>query len=345
MNEMFRSYEVARKIFSILEFVGWCVVVLGLIAGFVMVEGAGRYASDGQQFLLFLSGASGSIVGLFLVGLVQFFRSGVDSAEYAQQGLYVAREQLDVSRQLLKKQREDRHSFADLSTTDEQSAGAAFGSFASSSPERSDDRSSVVPQEHSSEVLQLDDGSQKTNGQAVEGKQTAHAAIDQKPDTPSLEAITNRSLEDLDENPSIASADIREEEVKLDDRSNKTINQAVERMQSTQLAIEQKLDTPSFAPQALGPMPVELVNGKDEEVPRSFAELRATRSSEGVGPQRDAQAMAARKPVPAPFESEELTLTGAPENPQTLDEEPQEIDGRVGEPPKKSRKKNQNKKP
>ena len=124
MSERLRSYEVARKTFSFLEIVGWSVVVLGIVAGFILAGSAGRYAGDGQKFLLFLLGASGSLLGLFMVGAVQNWRAGVDSAEYGQQALKVAREQLEISKRGLKSQGADAQSFSDISKIEELSKGS-----------------------------------------------------------------------------------------------------------------------------------------------------------------------------------------------------------------------------
>lgn len=195
MNEKFRSYEVARKIFSILEFIFWGFVVLGLIAGLVMVDSAGRYASGGQKFIFFLWGASGSIVGLFLVGVVQFFRACVDGAEYAQQGLKIARDQLDVSKQLLKVQKEDRHSFTALNSADEQSVSAGFGSFASTPAKRSNEKGSPQETEYRGEAIKLYGGSYRAIGRAFDSQSEARAAIDQKLDIPSLGAAPTATVQ------------------------------------------------------------------------------------------------------------------------------------------------------
>lgn len=249
MNEKFRSYAVARKIFSILEFIFWCFVVLGLVTGLVMVESAGRYVSEGQKFLLFLWGASGSIVGLFLVGVVQYFRASVDGAEYAQQGLKIARDQLDVSRQLLKVQKEDRNSFAALNSADEQSVSAGFGSFDSTPAKRRDEKGSAQETEYRGEAIKLFGGSYRAIGRAFESEKAAQAAIDQKLDIPSSE----------------------------------------------------------IAPPIAETQPVLQPNGHDEEAPRSFAELRATKFGE-VEPQADAQDMSVEQPTS--LNGDKLTLDG-----------------------------------
>lgn len=112
MSEQMRSYGTARSIFSLIEFVGWCVVVAGIIAGFFLADSASRYVSDGEKVLLFLMGASSSIAGLFIAGAAQSWRAGVDTAELTQQMLKVARDQLEISRQGLKRQHAENPSFS-----------------------------------------------------------------------------------------------------------------------------------------------------------------------------------------------------------------------------------------
>ena len=123
-----RNYEVARKIFSFLEVIGWIVVCVGVIVGFVLADGAGRYATGGQQFLLFLAGLSVSLVGLVFVGGVQAGRATVDSAEYGQQMLKIAREQLEVSRQGLSQGKASVKGFSALKQASEEKPIASFTS-------------------------------------------------------------------------------------------------------------------------------------------------------------------------------------------------------------------------
>jgi hypothetical protein len=106
MAEKFRSYETARKLFSFLEFTCWCVVGLGAL---IVLLGFSQAPSNSRQFGIqpsFLMAYGTSVLGLFVAfngvigaATVQFFRAGVDTAEYAQQQLSVARKQLEISRQ------------------------------------------------------------------------------------------------------------------------------------------------------------------------------------------------------------------------------------------------------
>ena len=99
-----RSYETARNIFSFLEFLAWASVAIGVL---VAIGGAGAVSSfsrGGAGMIAALPGIMIAISGIFLVGIVQSGRASVDSAEYGQQALQIARDQLEISRQSLKLQ-------------------------------------------------------------------------------------------------------------------------------------------------------------------------------------------------------------------------------------------------
>lgn len=84
-----RSYETARNLFSLLEFLSWCVVLGGVILAFIGASEAPR----GSEFLLSIPGILMSSFGVIAVAMVQTGRAAVDSAEYGQQALKVARDQ------------------------------------------------------------------------------------------------------------------------------------------------------------------------------------------------------------------------------------------------------------
>jgi len=102
MAERMRSYSTARKIFSFLEFVGWAVVVIGVIAVLALLQASSGYAPSGIGFMGFMAGMLIALVGLLFVGAVQSWRAQVDSAEYSQQMLKIARDQFEVSKESLK---------------------------------------------------------------------------------------------------------------------------------------------------------------------------------------------------------------------------------------------------
>lgn len=181
MSEQMRSYGAARGIFTFLEIVSWGVVVIGIIVGLIMAESASRYTSDGQRFLLFLMGASSSLIGLLMVGAVQNWRAGVDSAEYGQQMLKVARDQLEVSRQSLKQQEADRNSFAALRSTDEQTHKASFDEaspIASGQPTQEE----IEPTIYRGQRIGWFSGAYQAFGASFDTYEEAQKAVDEKLD-------------------------------------------------------------------------------------------------------------------------------------------------------------------
>jgi hypothetical protein len=187
MPEQMRSYGTARGIFSFLEFVGWSVVVIGIIVGLIMAESAGRYVSDGQKFMLFLMGASSSLVGLFMVGAVQNWRAGVDSAEYGQQMLKISRDQLEVSRQSLKRQEADHASFAVLRSTEDQTHKASFDQAKPTAPRQPTPREEIEPATYRGEQIRWFSGAYRALGVSFATYEEAQRAVDEKLDAPAIE--------------------------------------------------------------------------------------------------------------------------------------------------------------
>lgn len=103
-----RSYVAAREFLGFLSFVAWCVIILGVVFAF----GAGSAVSQTRGFGVgggAMAGMMAALPGLILaflgflgLVLVQLGRAGIDTAEYTQQMLKIARDQLDVSQQALR---------------------------------------------------------------------------------------------------------------------------------------------------------------------------------------------------------------------------------------------------
>ncbi|MEM9270977.1 MAG: hypothetical protein AAGA78_18815, partial [Pseudomonadota bacterium] len=95
-----RSYEAARGYFSFLSFISWAAIIGGGILALVAISAAG--SQPGALALLAgLPGALLAFAGFFGLIFVQSSRASVDSAEYAQQALQVARDQLAISQEML----------------------------------------------------------------------------------------------------------------------------------------------------------------------------------------------------------------------------------------------------
>lgn len=107
-----RSYGAARGLFSFLAFVAWSMIVIGIIAA-VLVVGESSSRAPRMMIVIFLiSSLALSVFGLFLLAAIQNGRATVDTAEYTQQMLKIARDQLEVSNQALKQGYETAASFS-----------------------------------------------------------------------------------------------------------------------------------------------------------------------------------------------------------------------------------------
>lgn len=101
-----KSYEAARGYFSILEFLSWVLIVVGLVVllmGMAATNQLNSYRA-GTAAVVIMAAVPGLALSFFgFLGLVaaQYTRAGVDSAEYTQQMLQIARDQLEVSRRSL----------------------------------------------------------------------------------------------------------------------------------------------------------------------------------------------------------------------------------------------------
>lgn len=94
-----RSYSAARGLFSIGAYVGWAAIGLG---GLVSLVGFASMASEGfGGGLVLASGILIALVGYFVLVHVQSARASVDTAEYAQQALKLARDEHELSKQML----------------------------------------------------------------------------------------------------------------------------------------------------------------------------------------------------------------------------------------------------
>lgn len=108
-----RDYSVARNLLGLIEFFLWMGVLAGVGIAFSSVGVASRsFGTPG--FLAAIPGIAIGLLSLFGVAITQMGRATVDSAEYGQQSLKVARDQLEVSKQALKQDKAIQTSFAAL---------------------------------------------------------------------------------------------------------------------------------------------------------------------------------------------------------------------------------------
>ncbi|KCV82446.1 hypothetical protein ATO10_05876 [Actibacterium atlanticum] len=179
MAEQMRSYATARTLFSIAEMAGWIVVGLSFLIGLTLAGTAGRYASGTERFLLFLAGASGSVVGILIVAAVQNWRAGVDTAEYTQQMLKIARDQLDVSRQSLKSNAPPQ-SFFDAQADQTPAAPPTRSSFASApAPAKPEPSLAIESSSPSPDKIEQIDGKYTYNGIPFDSLEKAERYVEQ----------------------------------------------------------------------------------------------------------------------------------------------------------------------
>lgn len=100
-----RSYQAARGLFSFLSVLAWLIIIAGGLIAFAGLQvGSGIIPRnpDAGVILALVAGAFVAVIGFTLLAMSQVGRSTVDSAEYGQQMLQLARESLEVSRQSLR---------------------------------------------------------------------------------------------------------------------------------------------------------------------------------------------------------------------------------------------------
>lgn len=137
MSTQFRSYEVARKLFSVLSSISWAVIALGGYLVLMGIEVLGGSGFGPSPYIFLVGGTIVSFLGLISIGAVQYWRAGVDTAEYTQQMLQVARDQLEVSNQSHRQGQDGpAAAFADaLKTSDPQAqAGTEPASYSDPKP-------------------------------------------------------------------------------------------------------------------------------------------------------------------------------------------------------------------
>jgi hypothetical protein len=127
-----RSYGAARSLFSFVSACSWLLMIGGVIAAVAGGSAGGDWARWNRA-PEFIGMVLGTVPGIFMtvigfLGLVtsQMGRSGVDTAEYGQQMLQIARDHLDISRQSLHKGDAVRQSFAALPETSSTRVTASY---------------------------------------------------------------------------------------------------------------------------------------------------------------------------------------------------------------------------
>ena len=113
-----KSYAAARSLFSFLEVISWIVIISGVILMLLGFGGTGDRSVPG--IFAFVPGVIIAFCGFIGLVQVQVARASVDSAEYGQQSLKVARDQLEISRQMMTMAQSKTTSYAAAATNKPQ---------------------------------------------------------------------------------------------------------------------------------------------------------------------------------------------------------------------------------
>lgn len=171
-----RSYDAARGLFSFLAFIAWSAVVVGVIAAF---GGAQMRTGFGGAVGIMgaLPGIGIAILGLFQVAVVQAARATVDTAEYTQQMLKIARDQLDVSKQSLKQGYEAAATYS--AKTEQKTTTQGKGYSAKNSKEKTGPKIEVSKSiDHKGETIKQLAGSYHYKGASFRRLDQVRAYID-----------------------------------------------------------------------------------------------------------------------------------------------------------------------
>jgi len=112
-----RSYQAARNLYGFLGFLAWCAIVAGVFIFFAggnaasQMNGFGRGTNELAILAAIMPGTLLTFFGIMSLAVVQNGRASVDTAEYTQQMLQLARDQLEVSRQGLRQAAPEATSF------------------------------------------------------------------------------------------------------------------------------------------------------------------------------------------------------------------------------------------
>lgn len=101
MVPVMQSYAAARSLFTFLAAIAWCAIMGGGLLATMAGTVVNQFSNSLPTILsAILPGLAICLFGFLALAMVQIGRASVDSAEYGQQALQVARDQLAFARQV-----------------------------------------------------------------------------------------------------------------------------------------------------------------------------------------------------------------------------------------------------
>ncbi|AUH34656.1 hypothetical protein [Paracoccus tegillarcae] len=96
-----QSYAAARSLFSFLTFIAWCTIIGGALIFIMAIAFLSQFNSSFPAMIsAAIPGIGICLFGFLALVMVQIGRASVDSAEFGQQSLQVARDQLAFAKQV-----------------------------------------------------------------------------------------------------------------------------------------------------------------------------------------------------------------------------------------------------
>lgn len=191
-----RSYEAARSLHSVMEFIAWSMIISGIFLAVGLTAAAAEVTSFGRGpsgVALFMAAMPGiALVGFGFLSLagVQNARAAVDCAELSQQMLKVARDTLDVSKEALRQGQQPAKSFGDVANPAAAPAtdgGTVSFADAIATPEAVAASSATVEEpttiEHAGRTLRIVDGRVQFGNSTFDSLESAKRYVDRLPKT------------------------------------------------------------------------------------------------------------------------------------------------------------------
>jgi hypothetical protein len=183
-----RSYHTSRLLLSIFEWVVWIVIFIGLFLAFYLADQVpdvirGRSTPLSTKMTAATPGLILSLIGLICVLLIHHARSVIDTAELTGQILKTSRDQLEVSRQLVRMARSQAQTYTEQAKPKPDEAPTGYGAApaSTSAPSKAEPRTPTGPSfvSHQGKTIKVEDGKYLYNDIPFDSLEKAQEYIDQ----------------------------------------------------------------------------------------------------------------------------------------------------------------------
>lgn len=191
-----RSYAAARGLFSFITLLSWVFMIGGGLGAVMGVAILGDIMRSQQSPVILLGSIPGiliSIIGFFSLVMAQMGRASVDSTEYGQQMLQVARDQLEVSRQSLRKGDQAPTTYTSHQPVEDAPKSGGYATLGdrkeTSTPAAEPDRTRIT---YKDRTIIATDGIYQLDGRSYPSLEAVHLHIDNLTSPPSIGRMDER---------------------------------------------------------------------------------------------------------------------------------------------------------